>query len=905
VAAMDEDTIAALSIPRPTRGVAGAGAAAGGADDAADLSSLMLSIRTGSLSAAELERCIAELVVHRSALLARHGAMNRVLLRGFVDALLREEVKKLMAALESTVHLSALKSLLDAGDADANGGVAAAGAHRARTSVHPTPPPSLPSSTPGSGTGTASDAESKVESAQPTPTGWFSEAGAATRHVSSASEASQALLPDLRERGGRKRPHPAQSGQRSRADSSDAESGRASRHVAMAAQATTECLPLPVTLQARPSAALGRAEDSPSSRDGVSSSSGTDGATSADVKGEEAGDSVGMDVGAMAVGGSVDSGVGHPAKRQRKLESGAPAALQLPTRPPRVHFPDSLASASSAMVALGVSSGVGASSGHMVGVPAVHVSTSSMSSASMAWGSAAETGAGAGAAAAAMPSMEALQAQSKTLLPRLLSKELFRDLERQWSTLLSRRWGSKEAVRETRLAVWDALSTTLSRFRAHPGAATTPEPLEPPPEVMQAASGGGGSVGSGMRGARGGVALTRMSVGSEEDLHVLDRFGDMLRDCARCYRLEEVAAMHTATALDNYAIVSCLDFDVTGQYFATGEIANRVRVFDYATVMSSTVEAHAPILSFEESQKISCIDWNPLTRNLLTAVGHAGVVVVHDISAARVVGNFVAHSRRAWSVDSSPFTASVFATGADDCTTKLWSTTSPTPVMVLEGRASVCCVQFNPFKEHEMAIGCADRRAYVYDIRNTRHALSSARGHSHAVAFVRFGAPTTLISSSTDSTVRYWDVSSSHASCLNTHSGHVNSKNFLGLTHSGTFTATGSEDGRVVVYHQAVRRPLLAHSFGVINPLSGETEGAGEVHLRSGSSSVGTRSERSTSHGDEASLSSFSSVNSSSSSTKHFVSALCWRPRAAQETLVAANSQGSIKVFTLRPPTSH
>ena len=52
-----------------------------------------------------------------------------------------------------------------------------------------------------------------------------------------------------------------------------------------------------------------------------------------------------------------------------------------------------------------------------------------------------------------------------------------------------------------------------------------------------------------------------------------------------------------------------------------------------------------------------------------------------------------------------------------------------------------------------------------------------------------------LVSASTDSTLRMWDVQAHRE--LRTFSGHMNEKNFVGLSVDGDFTACGSETNEV------------------------------------------------------------------------------------------------------------
>ena len=66
-----------------------------------------------------------------------------------------------------------------------------------------------------------------------------------------------------------------------------------------------------------------------------------------------------------------------------------------------------------------------------------------------------------------------------------------------------------------------------------------------------------------------------------------------------------------------------------------------------------------------------------------------------------------------------------------------------------------------------------------------------AAGHRKAVSYVRFIAGSEVVSASTDSTLRLWDVRSLGA--LRNFSGHTNEKNFVGLSVDQDFIACGSE----------------------------------------------------------------------------------------------------------------
>lgn len=96
--------------------------------------------------------------------------------------------------------------------------------------------------------------------------------------------------------------------------------------------------------------------------------------------------------------------------------------------------------------------------------------------------------------------------------------------------------------------------------------------------------------------------------------------------------------------------------------------------------------------------------------------------------------------------------------------------------------ANVCCVQFSAHSSHLLAFGSADYRTYCYDLRFTKIPWCVLAGHEKAVSFVKFLDSETLVSASTDNTLKVWDLNKtspsglSNNACSLTLSGHANEK---------------------------------------------------------------------------------------------------------------------------------
>lgn len=112
--------------------------------------------------------------------------------------------------------------------------------------------------------------------------------------------------------------------------------------------------------------------------------------------------------------------------------------------------------------------------------------------------------------------------------------------------------------------------------------------------------------------------------------------------------------------------------------------------------------------------------------------------------------------------------------------------------------ANVCCVQFSPHSTHLLAFGCADYKTYCYDLRYAKTPWCVLAGHNRAVSYVKFLDSETLVSASTDNTLKLWDLKRSTPSgpstsaCSLTFSGHTNEKvvfTFLFFTLPFGFTS--------------------------------------------------------------------------------------------------------------------
>ena len=101
-------------------------------------------------------------------------------------------------------------------------------------------------------------------------------------------------------------------------------------------------------------------------------------------------------------------------------------------------------------------------------------------------------------------------------------------------------------------------------------------------------------------------------------------------------------------------------------------------------------------------------------------------------------------------------------------------------VDTIKTKANVCCVQFPTDSGRTLAFGSADHKIYYYDLRSSKMPLCTLVGHKKTVSYVKFIDSTTLVSASTDNTLKLWDLSTCTSKVLDcpmqSFTGHLNVK---------------------------------------------------------------------------------------------------------------------------------
>ncbi|XP_065048258.1 protein SUPPRESSOR OF PHYA-105 1-like isoform X2 [Musa acuminata AAA Group] len=350
---------------------------------------------------------------------------------------------------------------------------------------------------------------------------------------------------------------------------------------------------------------------------------------------------------------------------------------------------------------------------------------------------------------------------------------------------------------------------------------------------------------------------------ADEATDHLGTFFDGLCKFAQYSKFEVCGSLKNLDIVNSANVICSLSFDRDEDYFAAAGVSKKIKIFEFGALLNESVDVHYPLIEMTSGSKLSCVCWNDYIKNYLASTDYEGIVQLWDASTGQGFTKFAEHKRRAWSVNFSVLDPTMLASGSDDCTVKIWSINEKGSIDTIRNVANVCCVQLS-HSSHLLAFGSADYKIYCYDLRNTRIPWCTLSGHGKAISYVKFLDSETIVSASTDNTLKLWDLKRTNPSGLSTNacsltlSGHTNEKNFVGLSVCDGYILCGSETNEVYAYYKTFPMPMTSHKFGSIDPNTGQE---------------------------------------TSDDDGQFVSSVCWRGKS--DMVIAANSTGRIKVLQL------
>lgn len=339
---------------------------------------------------------------------------------------------------------------------------------------------------------------------------------------------------------------------------------------------------------------------------------------------------------------------------------------------------------------------------------------------------------------------------------------------------------------------------------------------------------------------------------------------------ARCEWDFQLCSVISPTATREVSdALGAIEFDPSDQFLATGGIARKIRIYSLRSLLPEDREGGAAALSDHSAAcsfyictpaKLSSLRWKPDGGGRVIGAGdYDGVVTEYDLERRVSVFERDEHDgRRVWSVDYSRWLPQLGGSASDDGTAQMWDSrcgggAACSLCPAGESRGAVCSVEFDPSGGPLVGMGCADRRAYVYDLRMTAAPVTVFGGHHRTVTYVRFADGGKLVSAGTDGCLRLWSLLDGREA--RAYEGHVNTRSFVGLSvwKSGGLLACGSETNQVFVYDVRWGEPIWVGGFEAV-----EDDGG-----------------------------------------RGFVSSVCWRQAGGDAcTIVAGASNGVLQVFS-------
>ena len=312
-------------------------------------------------------------------------------------------------------------------------------------------------------------------------------------------------------------------------------------------------------------------------------------------------------------------------------------------------------------------------------------------------------------------------------------------------------------------------------------------------------SDGGKSSGSALNGGRGYAP----------DSTTMEEFSTIIDTFKRYSNISIAAEIRGEEDASNPgAPVSSIEFDSTQEYFATAGVSKRIQFYNLEHVLEGSQQ---PADEINTRSKLTCLSYNKFVKHHIAASDYEGIVSVWDVEKKCTIIDFEEHEKRIWTVDYCRTDPRLLVSGSDDYLVKIWNTDQPNSVHEIDMKANVCCAQYSPENAHCIAVGCVDQKVYIFDLRRLAEPVQILDSHRKAVSYVKYLNANEIASASTDNTINVWNVNTGELTCAL--KGHVNERNFVGLTAVGDHVACGSETNEVFIYRKDLSSPIASIGF--------------------------------------------------------------------------------------------
>jgi len=208
---------------------------------------------------------------------------------------------------------------------------------------------------------------------------------------------------------------------------------------------------------------------------------------------------------------------------------------------------------------------------------------------------------------------------------------------------------------------------------------------------------------------------------------------------------------------------------------ATKSVSSDVYVFDWSKHPSKPAAdgTFAPDMMLKGHAKEGYgLAWNPHEEGMLMSGSDDSLICYWDISHGTKTSSvldpkstYTGHTNVVEDVQFHLQQPSLFGSVGDDCKLMIWDLRDgrydKAKHVVDAHNKEINCVAFNPFSEHILATGSADKTVALWDMRNLKSKLHSLEGHTEEVYQLSWSPhnETILASSSSDRRLHVWDLS--------------------------------------------------------------------------------------------------------------------------------------------------
>lgn len=266
--------------------------------------------------------------------------------------------------------------------------------------------------------------------------------------------------------------------------------------------------------------------------------------------------------------------------------------------------------------------------------------------------------------------------------------------------------------------------------------------------------------------------------------------------------------------------ISGIDFRSNSNFFAAS--TTRKEVFIFKLKHESDPSNLMPIGQHRLHSRPVSLAWNR-NSNVITLGDHEGQLTQIDGHTGHIlVERDSDNGKPIWCIakHKDP-TIDTLVAAAEDGSVNLWSNDLSSSIKIKDPMVSAvpaCTVAFSTQNMHELSVGFSNSEVHVMDLRYLERPVAMLPiSKGRPVAHVEYLNSGSIACSSLGSEIHLWHRSSVDymkyaCKSIKMWSGHLQERCFTGLSvNEKDFIASGSEDGRIFIYNEESKNPLVVY----------------------------------------------------------------------------------------------